>query len=192
MKLIVSLAALVFAIGSPSAMAKEKADAKKAAAGASMPPAMPPPEMAKLSSWAGIWKCTSKMHFPPEMGGEQSGKYTMTIKKEMNGYWMVGQWKMEKTKTMPEMKGTFYWGYDPADRKFVEVGVDNAGSLVRGTSEGPQDGKWVWSEDGVMMGKKSKTRTTVTEKSPNASEVRSELEAEPGKWVPMGENNCKK
>src|SRR5260370_33126410 len=87
MKLIVSLAALVLAtIGSASAMAKEKSDAKKSTAGASMPPAMPAPEMAKLNSMAGTWKCASKMHLPPEVGGEQSGKATMTIKRGMNRY----------------------------------------------------------------------------------------------------------
>ncbi len=192
MKVTAALAALAFAIGSPSALAGEKSDAKKSTAGASMPPATPPPEMAKFNSMAGAWKCMSKMHLPPEMGGEQSGKSTMTIKKDMNGYWMVGQWKTEKTKTMPEMKGTIYWGYDTVDKKFVEVGLDSTGSLMRGTSEGPQDGKWVWTEDGVMLGKKSKSRTTVTQKSPNVTEVNTEIESEPGKWVPMGEDDCKK
>jgi hypothetical protein len=192
MKLIASLAAVAFAIGSPSALAREESDAKKSTGAASMPPATPPPEMAKFNSMAGTWKCTSKMHLPPEMGGEQTGKSTMTIKKDMNGYWMVGQWKTEKTKTMPEMKGTIYWGYDTADKTFVEVGLDSTGSLMRGTSEGPQDGKWVWNEDGVMMGKKTKSRTTVTQKSPNATQVNTEIESEPGKWVPMGEDDCKK
>jgi hypothetical protein len=42
---------------------------------------------------------------------------TMTIKKEMNGYWLVGQWRSEKTKTMPEMKGTMMWGYNVVDKK---------------------------------------------------------------------------
>jgi hypothetical protein len=193
MKIIASLAALGFAVGSPSALAQEKSEAKKStAAGASMGVPKPAPELAKLNSMIGTWKCTSKMHLPPEMGGEQTGKSTMTIKKDMNGYWVVGQWKMEKTKSMPEMKGTLYWGYDPVDKKFVEVGVDSTGSLMRGTTDGPQNGTWVWDEDGTMMGKKSKTRTTVNQKSPTSTEVKTEMEAEPGKWVPMGEDNCRK
>jgi hypothetical protein len=192
MKLIASLAALAFTLGSQSALAQEKSDAKKSTPAASMPALKPPPELAKLNTMAGTWKCTSKMHMPPEMGGEQTGKSTMTIKKDMNGYWMVGQWKMEKTKTMPEMKGNLYWGYDTADKKFVELGLDSSGGFVRGTSDGPQDNTWVWDEDGVMMGKKVKTRTTVNQKSPSATEIKFEMEAEAGKWVPMGEDSCKK
>lgn len=192
MTLIASLAALAFAVGASSAQAQEKSDAKKSTAGASMPAMKPPPELAKLSSMAGTWKCTSKMHMPPEMGGEQTGKSTMTIKKDLNGYWVLGQWKMEKSKTMPEMKGDIYWGYDTAEQKFVEFGVDSTGSYMHGTSTGPQGGAWVWDEDGVMMGKKSKTRTTVNQKSPTATEIKFEMEAEPGKWVPMGEDSCKK
>ncbi|HXN41502.1 MAG TPA: DUF1579 family protein [Myxococcaceae bacterium] len=192
MTLIASLAVLAFAIGTPSALAQEKSDAKKSTAGASMPALKPAPELAKLNSMAGSWKCTSKMHMPPEMGGEQTGKSTMTIKKDLNGYWVVGNWKMEKTKTMPTMNGTIYWGYDTADKKFVELGVDSTGSYMHGTSAGPQGGTWVWDEDGVMMGKKNKTRTTVNQKSPSATEIKFEMEAEPGKWVPMGEDSCKK
>jgi hypothetical protein len=193
MKIIASLAALGFAVGSPPALAEEKPQAKKSTpAGTSMGAPVPPPELAKFNNMTGTWKCVSKMHLPPEMGGEQTGKTTMIIKKDMNGYWMVGQWKMEKTKTMPEMKGTIYWGYDVAEKKFVEFGVDSTGSMTRGTSDGPQNGKWVWDEDGTMMGKKSKTRTTVTEKSPTITEVRAEMETEPGKWAPMGEDDCKK
>ncbi len=82
MTLIASLAVLTFAVGAPSALAQEKSDAKKPTAGASMPALKPAPELAKLNSMAGTWKCTSKMHMPPEMGGEQTGKSTMTIKKD--------------------------------------------------------------------------------------------------------------
>jgi len=193
MKLIASLAALTFAIVAPLALAQEKSEGKKpTAGGAPMGAITPPAEMAKLDSMAGTWKCSSKMHLPPEMGGEQSGTSTMTIKKDMSGFWMVGQWKMDKSKTMPEMKGTIYWGYDPADKKFVEVGVDSTGSWMRGTADAPQNGTWVWNEEGTMMGKKAKTRTTVNQKTPNATQVKMEMEAEPGKWVPMGEDDCKK
>ncbi len=188
--LVASLAALALALGSPLALAQDKA--KKPSGGAAMSAPTPPAELAQLNSMIGNWKCSSKMHLPPEMGGEQSGTSTMTIKKDMGGYWVVGQWKMGKTKTMPEMRGTLYWGYDAADKKFVELGVDSTGGHMRGTSDGPQSGTWVWNEEGTMMGKKMKTRTTVTQKTPDTTQVKAEMEAEPGKWVPMGEDDCKK
>lgn len=188
-RLVVSLTGFALAFGSSLAVAQDKPDAKKSAGGAAM---KPPSELAQMNSMVGTWKCTSKMHLPPEMGGEQTGTSSMAIKKDLGGYWLVGQWKMGKTKAMPEMKGIIYWGYDPAEKKFVEVSVDSTGSYMRGTSDGPQGGTWVWSEDGVMMGKKMKSRTTVTQKTPDTTQVKSESEMEPGKWVPMGEDDCKK
>jgi hypothetical protein len=192
MTLIVSFATLTFVVGSPLAFAQDKPEGKKRSGGAAMSAPTPPAELAKLNSMVGNWKCSSKMHLPPEMGGEQTGTSTMTIKKDMGGYWVVGQWKMAKTKTMPEMKGNIYWGYDPAEKNFVELGVDSTGGYMRGTSDGPQGGTWVWNEDGMMMGKKMKSRTTVTQKTPDTTQVKTEMEAEPGKWVPMGEDDCKK
>src|SRR5215831_6303382 len=192
MKLLVPLAVSALALGSPSAVAQEKTPAKKAPAAAAMGAPTPPAELAQFNSMTGNWKCSSKMHLPPEMGGEQTGSSTMTIKKETGGYWLVGQWKMAKTKTMPETKGTMYWGYDTGEKKFIELGVDSGGGYMRGTSDGPQGGAWLWNEEGSMMGKKMKTRTTDTQKTPDTIEVKSEMEAEPGKWVPMWEDNCKK
>src|SRR5262252_5018189 len=93
MTLLLSLAVLGFALGSPSAVAQEKKAAKKAPAGAAMAAPTPPAELAQFNSMTGNWKCSSKMHLPPEMGGEQTGSSTMTIKKETGGYWLVGQWK---------------------------------------------------------------------------------------------------
>src|SRR5712664_329006 len=99
---------------------------------------------------------------------------------------------MKPPAELAQMKGTIHWGYDPADKKFVELGVDSTGSYMHGTSDGPQGGTWVWNEDGMMMGKKMKSRTTVTQKTPDTTQVKFESEMEPGKWVPMGEDDCKK
>ncbi len=192
MTLLVSLAVVAFALGRPWAVAAEKTPAKKPSGEAAMAAPTPPPELAQLNSMIGNWKCASKMYLPPDMGGEQTGTSTMAIKKDMGGYWLVGQWKMGKTKTMPEMKGTFYWGYDQADKRFVEFGADSTGGYLRGATDGPQNGTWVWNEEGTMMGKKMKSRTTVTHKTPDTTQVKTEMEAEPGKWVPMGEDDCKK
>ncbi len=90
------------------------------------------------------------------------------------------------------MKGTMMWGYNPVDKKFVEMGVDSSGGMVSGTSQGPEGSNWVWNEEGVMMGKKMKTRTTVTLTNPCQLDVSAEVESEPGKWMPMEEDSCKK
>jgi hypothetical protein len=189
-RLAVSLAALAFALASTAVLAQGQPSEKKGSNG--MPKMSPPTELSQMNKMVGNWKCTSKMHLPPEMGGEQTGSSTMVIKKDLSGYWLVGLWKAAKTKTMPEMKGTWFWGYDSAEKKFVELGVDSTGSYMRGTSDGPQGGTWTWTEEGTMMGKKTKSRTTVSQKTPDSTQVKMEIEAEPGKWVPMGEDDCKK
>jgi len=190
--IIALLAAFTFAAGSPLAFAQDKPESKKPSGGAAMPAPTPPPELAQLNSWVGSWKCTSQMRLPPEMGGEQSGAYTIAFKKDLGGYWLVGQMKMGKTKSMPEMKATYYLGYDSVEKKFVELSVDSAGSYMRGVSNGPQSGTWVFNEEETMMGKKMKSRTTITQKTPDTGQLKTEIEAEPGKWVPMSENDCKK
>jgi len=183
-----SVAALAAEKGEKAAAKGEKAEGKGSA-----PAAMKPPtEIRELNDMVGNWKCDSKMHMPPDMGGEQETKSTMTIKKALDGYWLTGDWKSEKTKKMPSMKGTMIWGYDPVDKRFVEMGVDSTGAMWHGTSTGLQNDKRIWNEEGVMMGKKAKMRTTVTQKGTKEVTVVAEMEAEPGKWVPMGEDHCKK
>jgi hypothetical protein len=85
-----------------------------------------------------------------------------------------------------------HWGYDSVDKHFVEMGVDSSGGMFHGTSEGWQGDQMVWKEEGVMMGKKANMRTTVTKASDKEIQVKAEMEAEPGKWVAMGEDHCKK
>ena len=50
----------------------------------------------------------------------------------------------------------------------------------------------VFAEDGSMMGKAMKTRTTITKKSDKETEVLGEVETEPGKWAMMFNDTCKK
>src|SRR5258708_16321639 len=105
---VVSLAGLALVFGSPLAVAQDKPGAKKSSAGAAM---RPPAELAQMNTMLGTWKCSSKMHLPPEMGGEQTGSTTMVIKKDLGGYGLVGQWETGKTKARPGMEGKVTGGY---------------------------------------------------------------------------------
>src|SRR5262249_22654008 len=89
-------------------------------------------------------------------------------------------------------KGTMHWGFDSSRNKLVEAGFDNMGSTWSGTSDGPKDGTTVWTEEGTMMGQPSKTRTTVTRKSPREVTLVTEMETKPGAWQKLGEDTCKK
>src|SRR5260370_1901954 len=108
-RFVVSLAGLALAFGSPLVLAQDKPDAKKSSAAMK-----PPAELAQMNTMVGTWKCSSKMHLPPEMGGEQTGSTTMTIKKDLGGYWLLRQGKTGKTTTSAEGKRDVPRGFDPA------------------------------------------------------------------------------
>lgn len=166
--------------------------AEEAAKAAAPAKPTPPEEMAKLANMVGTWKCAGKMHLPPEMGGEQASQSRLTVKKDLDGFWLAVGFQIDKPKNFPGGKASMIWGFDPLEKKYVEHGFDSAGNWWRSTSDGVKDSKWVWDGEGVMMGKKTKMRVTVTEKNAKEVGVASEMEAEPGKWIAMGEDTCKK
>ena len=105
----------------------------------------------------------------------------------------IASWKMEKNAAAPAGgKGTMHWGFDSGKNKLVESGFDNMGSAWSGTSDGEKAGITVWTEEGTMMGRPAKTRTTVTRKSPTQVTLTTEIEAKPGAWQKLGEDTCKK
>ena len=86
----------------------------------------------------------------------------MTIRREVGGFAYSGEYQMPKTKTFPGMRGRMLWTYDPSAKKFYQLAVDDTGGTTRGESDGLKDGKMVWSEEGTMMGKPTKSTTTIT------------------------------
>jgi Protein of unknown function (DUF1579) len=141
----------------------------------------------------GTWNCTGKMNMPPPMGGgELATRSHMTIRRELNGFLYSGEWRVEKSQAFPEMRGKMDWSYDPQSKKLVEFAVDNMGNTTRGESEGAQDGKVVWMEEGTMMGQPSKTRTTVAMSGPQKIELTFERQGDGGAWQPMGKDDCTK
>jgi hypothetical protein len=136
------------------------AQQKKAAA----PHPKPDPALVQaFGSAVGKWKCTGNTTLPQEMGGGQlKTRGTMTIRREVGGFAYSGDYKMAKNKAFPGMRVRIMWTYDPAAKKFYELSADDTGSAVRGESDGYKDGKMVWSEEGTMMGKPTKSTTTIT------------------------------
>ena len=191
-KLIGSLCA-VFAVGlTPAARAEEAAKAE-AKTEHHMTPPKPGPELEKMKWTIGAWHCTGKRHMPPEAGGGTvDTKATMTIKAALDNWYYSGDFKAEKTKEMPGMKAQVFWGYNPVDKHYVQVWMDSMGGMSHSTSNGLEGDKEVWEGEAVMMGKKMKTRSTLTKKSDKEIALADEVEAEAGKWVAMGEDSCKK
>jgi Protein of unknown function (DUF1579) len=174
----------------------ESASGSSAPASAAMQhgPAKPAEALTNaFKSSVGSWNCTGKMTMPKEMGGgEMASRSHMTIRRELNGFLYEGEWRVEKSQVFPEMRGKMNWSYDPQSKKLVQNAVDNMGNRNRGESDGAQDGKVVWTEEGVMMGQPSKTRTTVAMNGANKIQLTFEQQGPDGSWQPMGEDNCTK
>jgi hypothetical protein len=174
------------------------ASAPTAAAPAATPaappaPAAPAPELVAFAkSLEGNWKCDTK--FPAGGMGpgspEVAAKSTVSIKKDLNGYWYKGSYEVKKTKTVPGMKANFFLGYDPGSKQMIMSGLDSMGG---GSFEaGPLVGdSFTVVGEGYMMGMKSKVRETMTKKSDK--EVFHKFEVDLGKgFQSIGEDTCKK
>lgn len=158
-------------------------------------PAPPKPNPALTDAFkdmAGTWACTGTMDNPQAPGNQLKTQGEMKIASELDGFAYTGMYRMEKNAAMPiPMKARFEWGWDDGKKTLVEFGFDNIGSNWSGTSPGMKDGAMVWTDEGAMMGQPSKTRTTVTKKSPREITVLTEIENK-GAWQKMGEDRCKK
>ena len=168
----------------------------QAAAAPSAAPAAPPAPAPELVAFAksleGNWKCDTK--FPAGGMGpgspEMAAKSTVSIKKDLNGYWYKGSYEVKKTKTIPGMKANFFLGYDPGSKQMIMSGLDSMGG---GSFEaGPLVGdSFTVVGEGYMMGMKSKVRETMTKKSDK--EVFHKFEVDMGKgFQSIGEDTCKK
>ncbi|HSY39061.1 MAG TPA: DUF1579 family protein, partial [Polyangia bacterium] len=164
-----------------------------AAPAAPPPPPTPAPELTAFAkNFEGNWKCDSK--FPAGAMGpgspESSGKSTVSIKKDLNGFWYKGLYEIKKSKTMPGMKAQFSMGYDPGSKQVLLTGTDNMGSGW--FAGGPIQGDSVTTVgDMFMMGMKSKVRESMSKKSDK--EVFHKIEIDMGKgFQTVGEDTCKK
>jgi hypothetical protein len=138
-------------------------------------PAAPKPDPALVQAFGsavGTWSCSGTTNMPKDMGGGQlKTKSKMTIRREAGGFAYSGEYTMAPNKAFPGMKGRMLWTYDPAAKKFYELAADSTGGAMRGESDGFKDGKMVWNQEGTMMGKASKSTTTITQKGKKAIDI---------------------
>lgn len=174
----------------PGQMKKEGAAAPEGAA----PTAMPKPSAeweAFMKGMEGSWKCESTMPAgamgpgSPEMKMQTAAK----VKKDLGGFFLVGNYEIKKTKTMPGMKGTFTMGA-PDGKTLVSTNMDSMGNTSFATGPLGPDGGTITGE-GFMMGTKMKVRETIQKKSDK--EMYHKVEVDSGKgFMVAGEDNCKK
>jgi len=182
------------AANTPAAKGTPAPAAAAPAAAPAAPPAPPTPApelTAFAKNFEGNWKCDSK--FPAGAMGpgspELTGKSTVSIKKDLNGFWYKGLYEIKKSKTLPAMKGQFSMGYDTGSKQVLLSGTDSMGSGW--FAGGPIQGDSVTTVGEMyMMGMKSKVRESMSKKD---KEVFHKLEIDMGKgFQTVGEDTCKK
>jgi hypothetical protein len=169
---------------------KAKEGAKPAASsGMAMKPA---PEMEKIKWMAGTWHCAGKTMASP-MGPEHPVEAEVKAEMALDGMWMRAQYREKKTAQNPHpMSADDYWTYDPAEKMWDRVAVDNMGGFMTGSAKGWDQGKLVWDMDAMMGGQKMKFRDAFVQKSPTELTNSGEAGTPDGKWAPAWDTSCKK
>jgi hypothetical protein len=165
------------------------------AAAAPAGPPMPTPNKdmeAFMKPFEGSWRCETKFAAGSMGPGspEVTTKSTVRIKKEFGGFSWHGEFSLPKSKTMPAMSGVFQIAHDAGSNGATIVGYDSMGSSFMGTGAISGDSV-TFTEEGYMMGAKTKIRETMTKAGPKAVVHKYEVDMGKG-FQPMGEDNCKR
>jgi Protein of unknown function (DUF1579) len=150
----------------------------------------PGPEHGRLGYFVGKWTAEGEIK-PGPMG--PGGKMTSTDTCE----WFEGRFSVicrsEGKTPMGPSKSIGILGYSAEEKVYTYYGVDNTNmtmaSVPRGTVRGDT---WSYTDEGMMGGKKFKTRVTIKELSPTAYTFRMEMQGPDGKWMPMVESKNSK
>lgn len=174
------------------APARRSAVKKPAAGKRNAGPPGPKPDPALASAFqgaVGTWRCMGSI---TDLAGQQTKtRGQMTIRREVSGFAYSGEYRMEPSKAFPGFRARMMWTYDPGAKKFYQLSADDAGGAARGESEGMQDGRMVWTEEGTMMGKQAKSTTTIVPKGKTRMELQFSMQSSGGS-VMTGADRCKK
>jgi hypothetical protein len=165
-----------------------------AMAGSAGTPTTPPSELdTNFKSLEGTWKCEARI--PAGAAGpnspESTTKSTVKIKKDLNGFWYVGEYEAKKGKTTPEMKGEFFLGYNPNTKQTTMTNFDSTGGMVQSTGTGFQGDTLTFTGEGTHGGQKVKVRETMTKKGDKEVTHRVEVDSGQG-YQQVVEETCKK
>jgi hypothetical protein len=115
---------------------------------------------------------------------------TVVIKKDLGGFAWRGEYTSKKTKEMPAFVGTFFLGYQPADKLYTLTSADSMGGAELATSSGFEGDRITFTGDAFYLGRKIKVRETMIKGEKKAGHT---LEIDTGSgFQPAGEDACKK
>jgi hypothetical protein len=157
------------------------------------PPAAPKPapEIDQIASMVCTWNCTGSVPDSP-FGPAHKTRTDVNIKKDLDGFWVSGTVKEQKSAQSPmPIQGNFHQTYDASKKQFVMFWVDNFGGWAQSTSPGWKDDTMAWTGEGYMGGQTFGSRDTFTKKGPGV--LYHLMEMKMGEtWTNMGDETCKK
>jgi uncharacterized protein DUF1579 len=150
------------------------------------PAAKPGPEHKKLGYFVGKWTGEGELK-PGPMG--PGGKMTSSD----DCQWFEGGFSVicHSEAKMPTgaSKSIGILGYSPEEKVYTYYGVDNTSMTMASVPKGTIQGDtWTYNDEGMMGGKKMKTRVTIKEVSPTVYTFKMEMQGQDGKWMPMMES----
>jgi hypothetical protein len=146
----------------------------------------PGPEHARLGHFVGKWSSEGELK-PGPMGPGGKMRSTDTCEWFEGGFSVIC--RSEGTGPMGPSKSIGILGYSPEEKVYTYYGVDNSNmtmsSVPRGTVKG---NTWTYTDEGMMGGKKVRSRVTIKELSPTSHTFRMEMQGPDGKWMPVMES----
>ncbi len=148
--------------------------------------ARPGPEYERLGYFVGKWTGEGEIK-PGPMG--PGGKFTSSD----DCAWFEGHYSVvcHSESKMPTgaSKSIGILGYSGEEKVYTYYGVDNTNMTMASVPKGTVHGNtWTYNDEGMMGGKKVKTRVTIKELSLKEYSFTMEAQGDDGKWMPMMES----
>jgi len=152
--------------------------------------AKPGPEHQRLGYFVGKWTAEGELK-PGPMG--PGGKISSTDTCDwFDGRFAVVCHSDGKTPMGPS-KSIGILSYSAEEKVYTYYGVDNSIMTMTTVPHGTVQGDtWTYTDEGMMGGKKFKSRVTIKQLSPTAYTFTMEMQGPDGKWAPMMESKSTK
>lgn len=150
----------------------------------------PGPGQKRLGYFVGKWTSEGNAKAGPMGPG---GKMTSTD----DCQWFEGGFSVichsEGTTPGGPSKSIGILGYSTEEKVYTYYGIDNTSMTMASVPKGTVQGDiWTYNDEGMMGGKKIKTRYTIKELSPTAYTYKMEIQGSGGTWTPMMEGKSTK
>ena len=149
-------------------------------------PSQPPPELNRLEYFQGTWRCQQ-----PAKPETPVGKFTWTVRRDLNGFWYVGNAEETQSPTNSQpVNSQEFLGYNTASKKLVRSVVVGNGNSFNLTASDWQDDKLIWSGTVVDKGQSIPLREEIIQDSSDRFTATYFIADKDSKWKPVVNETC--